>query len=344
MTSPQVVTITFDGWSYRNHAEDYASWIVGSSWLSTVGADYGVGLGSTSAPVHLSLVPPNVTDDTTIQSFLSSKIEDGTLPAPLQATSPTGPSNTIYMLYYPASTTIYLDDQHTQVSCTTFAGYHDELIYNQQHIPYAVLPDCSNVTGVVMPDDLDVAVSHELIEAATDPLYRTNQAYIISDYTNPWYWTGGEVADMCLAMRYTDPATGNIAQRIWSNSLALGSRSPCAPTPLSVGFIGEYVTPNNIQYVDAGVGGSVNIAVHGFTTNSGEGWFAEVFNAGGSVTATEMPDYSQNGMLLSNGATINLSLTLPEEVVSGDYLYYWVYGYDPLGSDSLWWPVVVYVP
>jgi hypothetical protein len=82
----QLVVITFDGYAYRSDMESFADWLVGSSWLTAVGADYGVGAGEVYQKVHLSTPAPSTISDSQIQSDLAAMIDDGTLPFPAGAT------------------------------------------------------------------------------------------------------------------------------------------------------------------------------------------------------------------------------------------------------------------
>ncbi len=355
LSSPKLVPIFFAPWtvggtqhsySYTQHAEDYTSWIMTSSWLSEVGADYGVGTGTRASPVILSDVPPTTVLDADIQTLISQKIQNGTLPQP--------DANTLYMIFYPQETTIYEDAAHQYQSCTFFGGYHYEFLDSNlggQEIVYAVIPDCTGQPNYTMPFDLDIAVSHELIEASTDPYTIYNPAYIFNDTNSPWGFTFGEVGDMCIENTYTDPVSGNSAQRIWSNSLALGSRSPCAPLPTSGDFYGAYVTPN--QTAVASPGGTVNLTIHTWSTNpTAPSWYGLVYPNSSTFPGTTLsPDYSNSSTpaVFSDNGTITFSMTIPSNAPrstqnAASYAYYWVYTFpNNTSDDSMWWPVVVYV-
>ena len=87
-------------------------------------------------------------------------------------------------------------------------------------VAYAVLPDCGGGADTV-------TVSHELIEAATDP----HPADVLGwyGYQDAWWGAGGgEVADACEG-RASVTWNGNAVTRSWVNTASAASHDPCQP-------------------------------------------------------------------------------------------------------------------
>ena len=145
LSALQLVTVTFNPWKdngaevsypFQQAVEDYDAWLVGSTWLAKVGADYGVGLGANTNR-RLSETPPTTVLDGpsthAVATFINQRIASGALPAPTV--------NTLYAVYYPFTTTIYdSDDLAGSASCQTFDAYHDFGKYQSTSYAYAVIP------------------------------------------------------------------------------------------------------------------------------------------------------------------------------------------------------------
>jgi hypothetical protein len=74
--------------------------------------------------------------------------------------------------------------------------------------------------------------THELAEAATDPLFLTSPAYAAVDDAHAFWMEltgGGEVGDLCEQDLVTPPDVGYAVQRIWSNAAASAGHDPCVP-------------------------------------------------------------------------------------------------------------------
>src|SRR5256885_1197863 len=71
--------------------------IVGSAWLKTVGADYGLKSATHAKKVTLTQTAAATVKDADVQALVASKIQDGTLPSGNQA---------LYLVYYPPGTVV----------------------------------------------------------------------------------------------------------------------------------------------------------------------------------------------------------------------------------------------
>ena len=109
-------------------------------------------------------------------------------------------------------------------SCVTFGGYHTE---TPGAIVYALVPRCDQL------DSLTAALSHELLEASTDPHVSTAPAFDHVDAENYiWQVTpGGEVGDMCEYANGGEQrlVENYLVQRTWSNRSAAAGHDPCVP-------------------------------------------------------------------------------------------------------------------
>src|SRR5439155_25268008 len=96
--------------------KDFLAKIQSSSYVATAGAEYGVGAATLLPEIDLSEAAASSTTDSDIEQWLRSKLEagDGVFPQP--------DVNTIYVMFYPTSTTIDLVGFGT--SCQAFGGYH----------------------------------------------------------------------------------------------------------------------------------------------------------------------------------------------------------------------------
>jgi len=105
---------------------------------------------------------------------------------------------------------------------------------------YAVLPRCARADTLVGLDSLTAALTHELIESATNPFIRTRGALQFVDSDHAAWAIGlnnsllfGEVADMCHSQsqdRLYQRLVGQfMVHRSWSNVAASSNRDPCVP-------------------------------------------------------------------------------------------------------------------
>ncbi|HUJ27979.1 MAG TPA: hypothetical protein VLW85_18285, partial [Myxococcales bacterium] len=259
LTHPQLVSITYSDDGDAAALADFARWIVGSQWLAQVGADYGIGAGTVLATVALTTAAPDTTSDIAIVTSLYDGIDSGTLPTPAGGDF----SDTLYMVHFPAHTTI---KDPGQQSCTDYLAYHANARRNGREISYAVVATCpGGLANVGTLESREVAASHEFIEAATDAIPANNPGWLVSDPTSAWQTLGGEVADLCE--RGDDShdwvESGFTVQRIWSQSRA-GKGEPCIPIPSPAPvFFTLDASPPGLRRVAVGGTTRYQLAVHG---------------------------------------------------------------------------------
>ncbi|MBZ5639363.1 MAG: hypothetical protein LAO51_11510 [Acidobacteriia bacterium] len=158
-----------------------------------------------------------VTDDQ-IQSELVAQIGAGALPFP--------GANTLYMIDFPAGTTILLGSSR---SCVDFCGYHGTGSVDGQFFYYAVLPNFTAGSGCALGcgrdptlfNDLTSTASHEMVEAITDPAVG-----VATVFGPPLSWydpINGEIGDICNQIHSNLAGSDGVTyvvQNEWSDALA----------------------------------------------------------------------------------------------------------------------------
>jgi hypothetical protein len=245
LTTPHVYVVVYPDTEFLSDVQTFAQMIGPSTYWPTTTQEYGVGTISYAGTITLTgqMAPTNIAS-TDIQTWVATEIQSGAFGVP----DPQG----IYTIVYPSSTTITQPNPVSSLlpasqSCVAFGGYHDNAVVTPsdggapQNYAYAVIPTCS---GNVQ--DLTAVISHEWIEASTDPFLTTMglfsinggpmSAYFTVD-TNHAIWEllgGGEAGDLCEPegndIYITPPDVGYEVQRTWSNLSAMGSHDPCVPS------------------------------------------------------------------------------------------------------------------
>ena len=168
LAHPQLITVTFANDPRAAAFEAYAQWLVGSSWLTTVGADYGVGAGNVAGVAHRPETPLATMTSADIETYLADGITDGSIPRPA---APATLADALYIVYYPSTTSITTTFVNgiMKSSCVDFGGYHGEVHHAGLDFAYSAIPDCGgNLQGLTADETTEMIVSHEVIEAATD--------------------------------------------------------------------------------------------------------------------------------------------------------------------------------
>jgi hypothetical protein len=317
LATPKLVPVYFanDDTSFTDQLTTFMNKLSTSSfWLPAV-SEYGVGAISTATPITLAEQAPATIDDADIQTWLASKIDDATLPAP--------DANTIYALYYPDGTTVTLGSNGT--SCQDFGAYHDNITYKTGDVAYAVMPRCSDF-GTVL-DSTTAAASHEFIEAATDPYPQTQAAFAqVDDNHALWEFVlgGGEVGDMCAQFQasYVTPADlGFLVQRSWSNAAAKVGHDPCQPADKSAYFnsmpvltdkisIGGQITTKGI-HIPVGSSGTVEVDLFS-DADTGGPWTVSATDTGNGALS-----FSWDRTTGQNGEKLHLTINADQKTQYG---------------------------
>ena len=255
MAHPQLVPIFFPGDPDISTLTSFSQWIVTSNWFGEVGAEYGIGAGSVLGTVQLPMPAPSSITDAEIVDMMFQGVTSGSWPKPADGNF----GDVLYVVHVPAQTT---ETSGTATSCVDYGGYHSSARRNGVELSYAVIATCSGakLNSIQLRE---LFMSHELIEAATDPLPGNHPAYRLNDLTSPWSSTDGEVGDLCeLSGQEVWQEDGYVVQRSWSNLAAEASGDPCVPVP------------SNTVYFNLQVGGRVppRIPAGGHQTLNLTGW------------------------------------------------------------------------
>jgi hypothetical protein len=310
---PALVTITFAGDTRHTDFEQYAQWLVGSSWLTTVGGEYGIGAGTVGGAVQVTdSAPTTPITSADVETYLATGIENGTIPTPAG-----GFANALFLIYYPttADITTTFAGGVTAQSCTDWGAYHGEAHQMGLDFSYAVMADC-NSTGPMLTDEqeIEIAASHEIIEAATDAFPITQPAYQLAvDPTSAWYsffQFEVEVGDLCEIPALAATETGHVAQRIWSNAAAAAGHDPCIPTDPTIPYFNTSASPNMTAH--AAPGATVQFQLQGWSVAPVADWTLSTALLG---TFTPMVQFST--MNMNNGGTSTMSVTVPADAAAG---------------------------
>ena len=336
LATPKITPVFFPGFDYATELADFSSKIGASSYWTPL-AEYGVGPLVSNTPITLTSndAAPNDITDADIKAWLTSRF-DGTHPEFGNTPDP----NTIYTLFYPPTTNIWLSGgpsgdggtTNGMVSCQSFGGYHDDVIINGQTIPYAVLPECPSFGSLTKKDAVTTATSHELSEAATDPYPTDNTAYGQVDLDHigwEFFLGGGEVGDMCAQFSsayYTPTDLPYVVQRNWSNASAKAGHDPCQPADTAPYFNTLPIFPDKVtarggiptKGVLVPVGQSKTIQLELFSDSATNGVWqvsAEVRSRNGQSPITATLDATSG----QNGDKLNLTLTSTAAVTSSSH-------------------------
>jgi hypothetical protein len=318
LKAPHFVPIFFTGddANLESQMSQFEARIGQSDYWSQTTAEYDVGEATAANPIVLDQSPAAALEESEIASWLRQEIDnaDPALPAP--------DAETVYVLHYPAGVAI---SGANGIGCSDFNAYHASVVVQSgTSVPYIVLPRChdnQDIGGLTNP------ASHELIEAATDPV--PPRGYYDVDPDHEFWsipWKGAEIADMCEHEWIVSAVFGDfpyLVQRSWSNSTAAAGHDPCVPhIPGNVYFntapeLNDWITfhdasgaPHTGLGVAVPVGCTVQIALDLFSdADTGGPWDVNVvdgplFNGG---TSTLM--LSQDAVQGQNGDRIHLTIT-----------------------------------
>ncbi|HSO37456.1 MAG TPA: hypothetical protein VLT33_33255 [Labilithrix sp.] len=244
LTTPKVAFVFYPGDARASDLEAFARKVAGSTYWSTTTAEYGVGALSYAGMFELTgETAPTTISQAQIQTKVASDLASGKLGVP--------DPQTIYTLVFPTGTTVTQENPVSTLlgpvlSCEAFTGYHDNVAVAlgdagaKTEFAYAVIPTCApDVTS------LTSVMSHEWVEAATDPQLTSNGLFSVTGGPNAAFYApdrdhtvwsllgGGEAGDLCApsgpSIEFTPPEIGFPVQRTWSNVAARASHDPCVP-------------------------------------------------------------------------------------------------------------------
>jgi hypothetical protein len=223
LAAPKVALIVYANEPRAAAAESFLKKVGPSVYWSSVTKEYGVGPITPLPTITRSDDAPTTLANADIKAWLAAQL-DGT-----HAEYPVPDDNTIYMMVYPASTVITTNG--TPI-CGKLYAYHAEApIAGGRSVPYIVIPQCPSAQ-YSDTELLTIAMSHELVETALNPLVETAPAYAFVDRPHSaWLAAYGQVeaGDLCVGHETTPPELGVVVQRTWSNAAANAGHHPCVP-------------------------------------------------------------------------------------------------------------------
>jgi hypothetical protein len=280
LSKPVFVPVTFPADPYQNDIAAFTAGIGETTYWTSAVSQYGVGAATSGKPVVLTdkaQQPPGIGKtlaNADIQTWLQSQVESRT-----GALTGTNSPSTVYVIYFPAGTTItFVDTAGTVQSCTTFGSFHSNFTSTGtgDNISYAVIPRCGTFsTPNTTLSGLDAVTglsSHEFLESATDPEPSTHAgsdaAYVQPDQDDlVWGFElgGGEIADMCAMLPdafFKPTGFDYTVQRAWSNASARASQDPCQPSPTGEVFFDAVAVLPSTNLTGVGPTHAVSIPVH----------------------------------------------------------------------------------
>jgi hypothetical protein len=307
MAHVQLVPIFYTGDADITALTGFSQWIVGSQWLKAVGADYGVDTGAMLQAVTRPDTAPAMIDDSDIVGNLYAGLADGSLPKPSGNLA-----DALYMFHFPATTTVTAGSSK---SCVDFGGYHNSARRGGVEVSYAVIASCSGfVDGLSDLENREVVASHELIEAATDPVPNNHPGFQLDDPTNPWSGFGSEVADLCQRADTTEIVreSGFVAQRSWSIAAASAEQDPCVPGA-NANYFNLAMKPNGVVRVAPGGHQAVTLLAWASGMAKGTSWQLQT-----GVAMTSTQTLTLGATTIKDGATVSLDVALPATAQIGD--------------------------
>jgi hypothetical protein len=247
-TAPKVQLIGYAADSGLKDIEAFLQELTKTTYWSETTSEYGVGALTILPTIRISSTPPATITDDDLQTNLFINTSG---PSPAWGVAD---SNTIFLFVFPPST-IESSDPNS-ACCSAYDGYHSGMSTGTSLIPYAVGCSCPNYDGPNVTDiqQRTVAISHELVEATTDPFPGPATAYGQED-DNDIVWTavsGGETADMCEFNEDSNIVPSGskyMVQRTWSNAAAALMQNPCVPHSAStIPYFNSYPALTQIPY------------------------------------------------------------------------------------------------
>jgi hypothetical protein len=264
LTTPKIEYVFYPNYTNEAALQQFATDLAASTYWATTTSEYGVGAITYSGTIDLTDTPPTTISQTDLQTWVSTELQNGAFGTP--------DPQTIYTIIFPKGTTITQPNPVSPLlgtvnSCTAFLGYHDNTTAQigdggtPTPFAYAIIPTCSGLSSVTE------TLSHEWIEAATDPLLTTSGTFTLTGGASAAFygpdqdhlvWAllgGGEAGDLCepegTLTGITPTDVKRLVQRTWSNAAAAGSHDPCVPGISGAFFDSAPVLDETVSFTSA---------------------------------------------------------------------------------------------
>lgn len=243
MKAPIVVAVTWDSDPSQASFDTFADEIGGTAYWKAASSEYGVGpaTSGTINHVHVSNAAPASIQDADLQKLVSTN-------AGAAGTGwPAATQDTVYAFFLPPGTSLLMSQGFgggtPQDACQQgVGGYHSQVTVGTTVTAYAVVPSCTFGGANTAAQQTTMSMSHELLEAATDPQPQGNAPGLIGfdgdhfawDYFQEFQSENGDACefyrDSFFENKETTPATFDYwVQRTWSNKSAKAGHNPCVP-------------------------------------------------------------------------------------------------------------------
>jgi hypothetical protein len=241
-TSPTLITVTGDGDPSADRFEAFGDNLGASEYWAAVTKEYGV-TGATSGLANHVRMPAGAFPATLEQGGSGAgTVEDwlvGNLTDLAKSKWPAPTDQAIYVVYLPAATSLQGGGKALCSAQGGVGGFHGSLKLGGKDISYAIINSCAFAPDSLV-DTMTFAASHEIAEAATDPVPQQNPAFNGVDLLHwPWYSMmrlqveNGDLCEVAADSGLT-LSSGALAsfkvQRLWSNASAKAGHNPCVPT------------------------------------------------------------------------------------------------------------------
>ena len=227
LKTPRIVLATFGAEELTPQLETFAKGIGATTYWRAVTSEYGVGPAAYARTVNVAEAAPTTIAQQAIETWLVGQL-DGTHPE-----WGTPDASAIYTIVYPKGTTVTVQGVD---ACASSPAWHGEVRVKGAGIsvPYAVITRCDPFLGLDGIDFVTAGLSHEWLEAATNPFYASNPAFNgAAGEDSDWIIaTGGELGDMCAttpSVYFKPDDFPFTVQRSWSNASAAAGHDPCVP-------------------------------------------------------------------------------------------------------------------
>ncbi len=307
LATPKIVPVFFAGDSAQQATiEDFLTQLSTSTFWPAIASEYGVGTLTIASSVVATETPP--TTDSDLQTLISSH-STGT------GGWPAADASTVYAVFLPTGVTL---TSLSGTSCANFGGYHSSV----SNITYALIPRCAASGDFTVLQNLTTTISHELLEAATDPTPLNGYATIDNDDVVYRLEPGAEIADMCELQlaSYQNLVGSYMVQRTWSNASAAAGHDPCVPvlaTPyveaaanlsdVSISVFGFPVTTRGVQVAN---GTSQTIEVDLYSDAPTADWSVEAVDVASTYQGVSSPQlsFSWDHTTGNNGDKLQLTI------------------------------------
>lgn len=314
LLTPKVRLIVYSNESSAADLESFLQELARTSYWATTTAEYGVGPLTILPTITIPQNAFPVMTDASLQSMLIANTT-GTNP-PWGAADP----SVVYLFVIPDGSNI---DAGSSSCCTYAGGYHSEVVSGSVTVPYAVGCSCPFFHNPAQPqlDERTTVISHELVEAATDPFPSSNPAYTVEDHSDI-IWTAatvGEVGDMCelnLDAHFVPSGSTYMVQRTWSNAAGKKAQNPCVPYETTTPYFNSFPVLGTVSF------GPNNLMTRGVNVPLGQSRTIDVnlFSAAATNGTWTVSAFDYDSWVLGLPATLALSLDKTKGL-NGDTLH-----------------------